>query len=136
MANTTQSPDHKVAEARASLRAHFEELGRRIRDAKGKLDIKAHIAAHPRVAVGIAFAAGALLAFPKKGGRPKEASKTEVRGGLAGAAVAALGTLVFTLVKNVAMHQLSGMASDWWDRRREMEYGASRAPDIESFLEH
>jgi hypothetical protein len=128
--------EHQVDEARASLRAHVEELGRRIQDAKQKLDIKAHIAAHPRVAVGIAFAVGALLALPKKGGKPKEANKAEVRGGLAGAIVAAAGTLAFTLLKNVAMHQLSGMASDWWDRQREMERGVSREPDIESFLEH
>ena len=136
MATTTENPDRQVADARASLRAHVEELGRRIKDAKQKLDIKAHIAAHPRAAVGIAFAVGALLAFPKKGGKPKEANKAEVKGGIAGAIVAAMGTLAFTLVKNVAMHQLSGMASDWWDQRREMENGVSRERDIESFLEH
>lgn len=133
---TTDNPDRQVADARASLRAHVEELGRRVQDMKGKLDIGAHIAAHPRLAVGIAFAAGALLALPKKGGKPKEADKAEVKGGLAGAIVAALGTLAFTLVKNVAMHQLSGMASDWWDRRQAMEANVSRESDIESFLEH
>jgi hypothetical protein len=133
---TRENPDRKVADARESLREHVEELGRRIQDAKHKLDIKAHIAAHPRIAVGIAFAVGALLALPKKGGKPKEANKAEVKGGLAGAIVAAMGTLAFTLVKNVAMHQLSGMASEWWDKRQEMERGASGERDIESFLEH
>ena len=132
----TQNPDRRVAEARESLLARVEELAHRIHEAREKLDIKAHIAAHPRGAVGIAFAVGALLAFPKKGGKTRSVQKAEVKGGLMGAATAAIGTLLFTLVKNVAMHQLSGMASEWWEKRSAMEQGTSRERDIESFLEH
>jgi len=140
---TTQDPDRRVEEARASLSAHAEELGRRIQAAKDKLDIRAHIAAHPMLAVGIAFAAGALLGFPGKGSsRSKSSSdsavptKGEVKSGLLGAAMATLGSLAFQLAKSVAFHQLSGQAKTWWDTNYGMQAEASRTRDVESFLEH
>lgn len=142
--DTTQDPDRRVEEARESLLARVEELGRRLHDVREKLDIKSKIAAHPWPAVGIALAAGALLAFPSgssKRSRSRDVQAAEVKSGLIGAAAATLGTLVFTLVKNVAMHQLSGYARDWWERRvqmegQPMEGQASRTRDVESFLEH
>jgi len=127
------TPDRRVEEARASLLAHVEELGRRIHDAKAKLDIPAHIAAHPRAAVGIALAVGALLGIPGKRVKPGVPS-SDAKTGMMGAAMATLGTLAFTLMKNVAMHHLSGVAKDWWDQR-SME-NASHTTDVESFLEH
>ena len=137
---TTQDPDRRVEEARASLLAHVEELGRRIQAAKEKLDIKAHIAAHPKLAVGIAFAAGALLGFPGKRSSSKSSSavptKGEVKSGLLGAAMATLGSLAFALAKNVAFHQLSGQAKTWWDKNYGMQAEASHTRDVESFLEH
>lgn len=132
---TIQDPDRRVEQARASLLARVEEIGRRFQDARDKLDIRSKIAAHPWPAVGIAFAAGALLALPKRR-KPKSIEAAEARGGLIGAGAAALGALVLTLVKNVAMHQLSGYASDWWERRQRMEAEASQTRDVESFLEH
>ena len=141
---TTQDPDRRVEEARASLLAHVEELGRRIQAAKDKLDIRAHIAAHPRLAVGIAFAVGALLGFPgKRSSSSSESSKSsavptkgEVKSGLMGAAMATLGSLAFQLAKSVAFHQLSGQAKTWWDKNYGMQDAASRTRDVESFLEH
>jgi len=132
---TTQDPDQRVEEARASLLARVEELGKRLKEAKAKLDIPAKIAEHPRLAVGIAFAAGALLAFPRKGGSKSEA-KAEAKGGLMGAAMATLGSLVFGLAKNMAMHKLSTTANTWWDKRSAMEDEASKQRDVEVFLEH
>lgn len=127
-----EDPDRRVEEARESLRAHAEELGRRIGDAKEMLDIPAKIAAHPRLAVGIAFVAGALLGFPGK--RTHTEVPTNAKSGLVGAALATLGTLAFQLAKSVAFHHLSGQAKAWWDRQNEM--AASQTSATESFLEH
>ena len=127
-----EDPDHRVEVARESLRAHAEELGRRIGDAKEMLDIPAKIAAHPRLAFGIALLAGALLGFPgkrAKAGIPGGDAKT----GLLGAAMATLGSLAFQLAKNVAVHQLSGQAKDWWDRQNEALGSQARDND---FMKH
>ena len=136
METPTQDPDRRVEEARESLAARVEELGRRLQDAKDKLDIPAHIAAHPRLAVGIALAAGVLLGFPGKRSKSSTPDKAEVKSGLVGAAMATLGSLAFALAKNVAFHHLSGQAKNWWDRKYAMEADASRTRDVESFLEH
>jgi hypothetical protein len=129
-----QDPDRRVEDARESLRAHAEELGRRFGDAKQMLDIPAKIVAHPRLAVGIAFLAGTLLGFPGKRAKPAIGSGDSARTGLMGAAFATLGTLAFQLVKSVAFHQLSGQAKAWWDRQNEM--AASQTRETESFLQH
>ena len=135
--DTTQDPDRRVEEARESLLARVEELGRRLHDAKEKLDIPAHIAAHPRLAVGIAFALGALLGFPGKRTKSRLAvEQAQVRSGLLGAAVATIGSLAFQLAKSVAFHQLSEQAKTWWDAQHGMQAEASRTRDVESFLEH
>lgn len=133
MDNMHEHPDRRVEQARESLRAHAEELGRRFGDAKQMLDIPAKIVAHPRLAVGIAFVAGALLGFP---GKRAKASLPEasVKTGLMGAAMATLGSLAFQLAKSVAFHQLSEQAKTWWDRQNEI--AASQTRDTESFLEH
>lgn len=126
-------PDRRVEEARESMRMHAEELGRRVADAKEMLDIPAKIAAHPRLAVGIAFAVGAVLGFPGKRAHtaiPGDATKT----GLVGAALATIGTLAFQLAKSVAFHHLSQHARAWWDQQNEI--GASQVRETESFLEH
>jgi hypothetical protein len=133
METTTQDPDRRVEEARESLLARVEELGKRLQGAKDKLDIPAHIAAHPRLAVGIAFAAGMLLGFPGKRSKSSNSvGAAEVKGGLVGAAMATLGTLAFALAKNVAFHHLSGEAKNWWDRKYAMQADASRT-DVDAF---
>jgi len=144
---TTKDPDVRVEEARESMLNRVEELGRRIQGAKAKLDIPAHIAAHPWLAVGIAFAGGALLGLPGKRTKASAvASKGEVKSGLMGAAIATIGSLAFQLAKSVAFHQLSGEAKNWWDHKYGVGSGASglgnteadvsRSRDIEAFLEH
>jgi hypothetical protein len=117
--------DRRVEEARASLLARAEELGRRFRDVRSKLDISARLAEHPRAAVAIAFAAGALLGSLKKRG-----PKTDVRGGVLGTLFAAAGSVAFALAKNLTIHHLSSAARDW------MQGETSRSPEMESFLEH
>ena len=132
---TEEDPDRRVEEARESLSARVDELGRRLQGAKDKLDIPAHITAHPRLAVGIALVAGALLGFPGKRIKADLPDKSDVKSGLMGAAMATLGSLVFALAKNVAFHHLSGQAKNWWDRKYAMEADASRSQD-DSFLKH
>lgn len=127
-------PDRRVEEARESLRAHAEELGRRFGDAKEMLDIPAKIAAHPRLAVGVAFVAGVLLGFPGKRARPAIVSGETAKTGLMGAAMATLGTLAFQLAKNVAFHHLSGQAKTWWDRQNDL--AASHTRETESSVKH
>jgi hypothetical protein len=135
METTTPDPDRRVEEARESLLARVEELGRRLQGAKDKLHVPAHIAAHPRLAVGIAFAAGLLLGFPGKRSKSTPHDKAEVKSGLMGVAMATLGSLAFALAKSVAFHHLSGQAKHWWDRKYAMETDA-RTRDAEPFLEH
>lgn len=122
--------DRRVEQARESLAARAEELGRRLHDMKTKLDIKGHIAAHPHAAVGIAFALGALLGFPGRHAKAPIPGEKDVKSGLLGAAMATLGTLVFQLAKSVAFHQLSTQAKDWWAR------GETGTQDVETILEH
>lgn len=137
----THDPDRDIEEAKASLMARMEELGRRITEARQKLDIPAHIAAHPRLAVGIAFGVGVLLGIP--GGKKRSkipADAVEVKSGLMGAAIATMASIAFSLIKDVALRQVSGAAKDWWDQRAgrmsESEEQASRTRAHEAFLEH
>ena len=127
-----ETTDHQIDEARDRLVAHIEELGRRFHDIKEKLDLRAQIVAHPRIAVGIALAAGALLALP----RHRKVAEAEAKRSIGGAAAAMLGSLALGLIKNVALHQLSGSAKAWWDEHDLREGAASREDDMEAFLEH
>ncbi|MBA3817481.1 MAG: hypothetical protein H0X17_01190 [Deltaproteobacteria bacterium] len=117
----TQDEDRLVEEAKASMFARMEEIGRRVSDARHKLDIKAHIAAHPRAAFGIALGVGVLLGIPG-GGKQRSAipaDQNDAKNGLIGALVATLGTLAFKMIKDVAMHQVAGAAKGWWDHRTD-----------------
>jgi hypothetical protein len=134
MDKAQEDPDRRVDEARESLRAHAEELGRRFGDAKEMLDIPAKIAAHPRLAVGVALAAGVLLGFPGKRARTAIPGGDGAKTGLMGAAMATLGTLAFQLAKSVAFHHFSGQAKAWWDRQNSVT--TSHTSEPESFLAH
>lgn len=139
---TASDPERRVEEAKQSMFARMEELGRRLQDAREKVDIKAHIAAHPQLAVGIAFGIGALLALPGSGKKRNKhvADSAEVKSGLIGAAMATLGSLVFSLLKDVAMKQAGGAAFDWWKNRQgadamgTSEVQASRTRETETFF--
>jgi len=133
--------DRRVEAAKASMLARMEELGRRLRDARNKIDLRAHIVAHPQLAVGIAFGLGALLALPG-GGKKKSkipADSAEVKSGLIGAAMATLGSLAFTLLKDVAMRRAGVVALDWWQNRQGSiggtEAQAPRAQSAEAFFD-
>lgn len=137
---TAPDPERRVEEAKQSMFARMEELGRRLQDAREKVDIRAHIAAHPQLAVGIAFGIGALLALPGSGKKRDQhvADSAEVKSGLIGAAMATLGSLVFSLLKDVAMKQAGGAAFDWWKNRQgavgATEVQASRTRETEAFF--
>jgi hypothetical protein len=131
-------PDRLIEDARASLVAHLGELGRRFRTARARLDLPAHIAAHPLAAVGGALALGALLGLVA--GRKPAPGDAAAKGGLGRAAAAALGALGVRLAKELAMRGATEAARSWWEgRMREVpasEIRTSYDPTIEPFLEH
>lgn len=145
---TDQDSDRRVEEAKASLMAHADELGRRFKDAREKMDIPAKIAEHPMIAVGAAVALGAFLGLLGGGARPKVVVKSapaldspEVKRGLMTMAGAALGSLVVQFAKDFAVRQLVNHASSWIDADQRAataatEAGASRVPETESFFRH
>ena len=71
--------DRRVEQAKESLMARVDELGRRFKEAREKLDIKSHIEAHPLIAVGAALALGALIGIPGGGRRSTPAGMPECR---------------------------------------------------------
>lgn len=124
--------DRRAEQAKASLLARIEELGNRMKNAREKLDIKAHIANHPRIAVGVAFALGALLGIP---GKAKTVNGTDAERGLAGAAAAGFAALALRLVKDLAFRQLSGAAHRWIEQQQG-DVIVSHEPAMESFVRH
>jgi hypothetical protein len=124
-------PERQIAQARASLLAHVGELSRRFKSARERLDLRAHIAAHPLPSVGVAFAVGALLGM--RGGRRREPGES----GLGRIMLGALGALGVRLAKELAMRRAADAARDWWERRQQAmssEYRTSYQPDVEPFL--
>ena len=114
--------ERRVEEARASLIARIEEIGRRVRSVRERIDVERYIVAHPLVAVGAAFAAGVALAA--LGGRKRSGERaTGLR--------AVIGSLAVAGVKEIAMHQLRG-----WLDPASAQAATSRQPEVESFLAH
>ena len=136
--------DRRVEQANESLMEHAEELGKRIKEAREKLNIPAKIGEHPLVAVGAALALGAFLGLLSGGPRPrvivrpkqKLEAEPEVKRGLITAASAMLGTLVVQFAKDFAVRQLVNRASTWMDRDDSPEARASHVPETESFFKH
>ena len=137
--------ERRVEEAKASLIANAEELGRRFKEAKDKMDIPARIAEHPWIAVGATLAVGALLGLVGGGPRSQVVMRSgvdteaDVKRGLLAMGGAALGTLVVQFAKDFAVRQLVNHASHWMDQRDRMspnEAPASRMPETESFFRH
>jgi hypothetical protein len=123
-------PDH-LDEARASLIARIEELGRRLHAARERLDLPAHIVAHPLAAVGIAFAAGALLGMRRR--RPITPGDGPVERSFARVVAAGIGALALRVGKEIAFKQAADYARGWWSAR---EAAASREPQMETFFRH
>jgi len=130
MPMTTAETDRRVDEARESLVARIEELGRRLHGARERLDVKRYIVAHPLIAVGAALALGAVLGFVGGG---KRKSKSADKRGLGATLGAAVGTLVMAGLKEIAVHQIRRQF-EGGDRDREAE--ASSEPELESFFKH
>lgn len=116
---TPVEPERRAEAVKASLIARASELGRRINVARQTLDVRAYIASHPWAAVGIAIGLGASLGMlgTRRAGR-----------GLGGTIATALGGLVISAIKDLALHQLSGWV-DSGAREREID-------NFEPFLEH
>ena len=125
---TDRLEDH-IEEARASLIARIEELGRRLHDVRARLDIAAYITAHPLASVGIAAAAGALLGMRRRVRREAET----VQRGFAGMVAAGVGALALRVAKEIAFKQVADAARGWWSSR---EAGASHEPQMETYFEH
>ena len=134
----TTEDDRKVERAKESLMARVDELGRRIKDAREKFDIKAHIAAHPLIAVGAAFALGALVGIPGGSRRSSSGSGTDEHVKRSVGAVIATGIagIAMRIAKDYAARHLAGVAKNWWDNQGTSEVTASRDPSVEAFLRH
>ena len=127
--------DRRVEQAKESLMARVDELGRRFKEAREKLDIKSHIEAHPLIAVGAALALGALIGIPG-GGRRSTPAADDVERGVGAVIAAGLAGIAIRVAKDFAIRHLAGVAKDWWDKQGESEVTASRDPSVEAFLRH
>ena len=132
----TAEDERKVERAKESLMARVDELGRRIKDAREKFDIKAHIAAHPLIAVGAAFALGALVGIP--GGKRRSSSGTDdqVRRSVGAVVATGIAGIAIRIAKDFAVRQLAGVAKNWWENQGTSEVTSSRDPSVEAFLRH
>ena len=129
-------PDRQIEDARASLVAHLGELGRRFKTARARLDIPAHIAAHPLAAVGAAVAAGTLLGLRRGGRGPRDVHHG---GGLGRAVMAGLAAIAVRVGKELAMRGAAEAARTWWEqhqREASSEMRTSYDPHMEPFLRH
>jgi hypothetical protein len=116
-------------EARASLIARIEELGRRLHEARERLDIAAYITAHPLASVGAAAAVGALLGLRRR----KPRAGHVVERSFAGAVAAGVGALALRVAKEIAFKEVADVARGWWSSR---EAAASHDPQMEMYFEH
>jgi hypothetical protein len=132
-----ESADRRVENAKASLRARFHELERRVDSARERLDVPAHISSNPLLAVGIAAGVGALLGLLGGGSAPRAPRAPRAPGehGSTGSAIfAALGALAIQALKDMALSEGGEMAKKWWADRNERI--ASTDSSVEPFLEH
>lgn len=129
-----QEADRRIDQAKESLKTRVDELGRRFKDMKNKVDIEAQIVAHPLPAVGIALVLGAMVGYRRRSSQTEQAK----RAGISGAIIGGVSALVMRMLKDAALGQLSGAAKTWFDRQQDQptERGASRDPAMEAFLEH
>jgi hypothetical protein len=127
-----EAADRRAETAKASLRSRLHELERRYEAAKGKLDLGARIAQHPRAAVGIALGLGALIGL--FGGRRVKPAAVDGKRSIRGTIMTALGAFAINGLKDLALREGAEMAKGWWADRTERD--ASRDPSVEAFLEH
>jgi len=89
--------------------------------------LEAKIAAHPLIAIAVAFAAGAMVALAKRANDAAPTRRT-IRGAIAGS----LGALAMSVLRTAVLEQVSDAAKSWFGSGD----AASRAPSVEAFLEH
>ena len=121
----TRQQDIKVEQAKASIVERIDELSRRARELRHKLEVQRYIVQYPWIATGGAFAVGALLGLLGGGGKKKDDSSAKKS-----AIGAAIGALVTAAVKELVMSQLKHTAKTWIDG------GAHEQPAGDSFVEH
>ena len=95
------------AHGEPSLGSQIDDLGRRIKDVGERFDLKAFTEAHPIVAIGAAFAVGALLGLAANHKRSPD------RGIVSGAIAAMFTALAMGAVKDLAMRNVATAAKDW-----------------------
>ncbi|HEX8115094.1 MAG TPA: hypothetical protein VF516_45510 [Kofleriaceae bacterium] len=139
MASNTTDPvvveaDRRVEQAKASLRARFAVLERRLGDVRDRIDLPEQIRRHPLPAVGIAFALGALVGG--RGHRPAGHAAPaplafEARPRTLGSmALAVLSGLTFQLLRELAIGRLRRVAEQWWGEQGGAFDEASSAHDL------
>lgn len=125
MDTISHAHDRRIEQAKASIVARMEELGRRMRELKQKADIPAHIAAHPWIATGGAFAVGLVLGYIAGGRRVVHGDQVAKKSAIA----AAFAALVTGAIKELVMHQVKDYAKTWID-------GRATGSGTDSFVEH
>lgn len=120
---TRVDDEAEMAEAKASLMARMDELGKRFQRAKHALDLEAHITDHPLVAAGVALAAGLLigshgtrrLLVVKSGDAETHVSAEQhaERKTLMGAAFGLLTTIAMSAVKDYVFDHAKTYAKTW-----------------------
>ncbi|CAN5793756.1 hypothetical protein BH11MYX2_BH11MYX2_37330 [soil metagenome] len=125
-----EAADKRADAAKASLRSRIREIERRVGEARETLDIPAKIAEHPRLAVGIAAGAGALLGWLGSSRpaalvegdslSPSQAGQAVSRS-TGSAIIAALGALAFQAIKDYALREGADIAQKWWADREERD---------------
>lgn len=124
--------DRHIEEAKASMTARMEEIGRRLADVRHKVDIKAHIAAHPLPAAGIAFVVGMALGFVPGKKKQVEIEKEDVQRSVGGIIGGMIMTLALRIAKDMLLRRVSSSAQTWWDERQKMQ-GVGRPMGAEIF---
>ena len=113
--DTTEDPEQRVADAKASLEANLRALGRRLKRARFRVDPRMRIAAHPLAAAGFAFAFGALLGMVGRPRRRRPAAAPPARTTTTRSAVlGALGALVVRFAREAAFARVGSVAKRMW----------------------
>jgi hypothetical protein len=114
--------DRRVERAKASLRARFGHLERRLGDVRDRVDVPAQIRRHPWPAVGIALAVGALAGRRRESSASMALAAAPLASGIAAGgrslsrvALGALGALGLRVARELVIIQLSRVARRWWD---------------------
>jgi len=119
----------RIDEAKASLSEHVDELGRRLRALRHKLDIRVYIRRYPLPALGIASVLGAGLGFVGGKQRPRQPDDSDKRKTSGEMALAAAGALLIKLIREAAFRQISESVKQWWETRHPP--AAQPAPDVQ-----